>query len=164
MTAASLLDELRALGVCLYLDNEQVGYRAPKGVMTPDRLARVARRKPELAALLADDLTPRRWPIDWCEELRLESAWLRQKAAAMADPTLRQQARALADEPVPDEPTFLRWGRRLVALAVALAESNRPPDSPVSDAHGDAWEHPADRLVSIDPLDAEPHVDARGGR
>jgi hypothetical protein len=61
MTVTSLLGELRALGVRLFLDGGRVAYRAPRGIMTPELLARLSARKAELLALLTsavpDNLT-----------------------------------------------------------------------------------------------------------
>lgn len=58
MTAASLLSELQALGVRLFLDGDRLGYRAPKGTMTQDLLARVSARKAEMLALIAGPRSP----------------------------------------------------------------------------------------------------------
>jgi hypothetical protein len=52
MTATSLLGELQAVGARLLLDGDQLTYRSPKGIMTPDRLARLSAKKTEIMALL----------------------------------------------------------------------------------------------------------------
>jgi hypothetical protein len=62
-----LLGELQALGVSLFLDGDRLRYRARKGVMTPQLLARLSTRKAELLALatvgVPDNLT-----VDEAEE------------------------------------------------------------------------------------------------
>ena len=52
MSAIELLSELRHLDVRLWLDGDRLRYRAPQGVMTPERLARLSERKSEVIALL----------------------------------------------------------------------------------------------------------------
>jgi len=54
--ARELLAELQALGVTLWVEQERLRYRAPKGVLDPDRLDAMRRHKAELLTLLNDDL------------------------------------------------------------------------------------------------------------
>src|SRR5262245_40101140 len=53
MTAASLLSELRTLGVRLFISEGRLRYRASKGIMTPDLHRQLAAQKSVLLALLA---------------------------------------------------------------------------------------------------------------
>lgn len=53
MIAAEVLSELQAKGVTLAPEGDKLRWRAPKGTMTPDLLARVREAKPALLALLA---------------------------------------------------------------------------------------------------------------
>jgi pyochelin synthetase len=51
--ASQLLASLEAVGVSLWLDNAQLRYRAPKGVMTPQRLAELRAHRDGIIAALA---------------------------------------------------------------------------------------------------------------
>ena len=52
MSATAVLDELRALAVELAADGQDIVYRAPKGVMTPERVATLSTHKGEILPLL----------------------------------------------------------------------------------------------------------------
>lgn len=52
MTAAALLAELRRRGVELWAEGDRLGYRAPRGALTPELREAVAARKGELLELL----------------------------------------------------------------------------------------------------------------
>ena len=49
---ADLLSSLESIGVHLWLEDAQLRYRAPRGVMTPDRLESLRSRRTEITALL----------------------------------------------------------------------------------------------------------------
>jgi pyochelin synthetase len=53
-----LLDGLATIGISLWLDDAQVRYRAPKGVMTPERLELLRRHREQIAAALAGAAGP----------------------------------------------------------------------------------------------------------
>jgi hypothetical protein len=53
MNAAEVLVDLQAKGVALAPDGDRLRWRAPKGAMTPELLARVREAKPALLALLS---------------------------------------------------------------------------------------------------------------
>ncbi|MFI1588224.1 amino acid adenylation domain-containing protein [Streptomyces halstedii] len=53
MNANDLLEEFRSAGVRLWREGEQLRFRAPRGVMTEERLAELRRGKAELLAALA---------------------------------------------------------------------------------------------------------------
>ncbi|MFC9947389.1 amino acid adenylation domain-containing protein [Streptomyces pratensis] len=54
MNANDLLEELRSAGVRLWREGGQLRFRAPRGVMTDERLTELRRRKEELLAAVAD--------------------------------------------------------------------------------------------------------------
>jgi hypothetical protein len=49
----ALLNELQALGIRLFLDGNRLGYRAPRGTMTPELLARLSAQKVALMDFLS---------------------------------------------------------------------------------------------------------------
>ena len=51
--AAALIESLEGMGVQLWIEDAQVRYRAPRGLMTGERLASLRERREEIAALLA---------------------------------------------------------------------------------------------------------------
>ncbi len=51
--AAALIESLEGMGVQLWIEDAQVRYRAPRGLMTGERLAALRERREEIAALLA---------------------------------------------------------------------------------------------------------------
>lgn len=53
MSVQALLSDLSAAGVRLYLEGDRLKFRAPVGVMTEDRRAKVRAHRNELIALLA---------------------------------------------------------------------------------------------------------------
>jgi amino acid adenylation domain-containing protein len=55
-TPESLLEQLRQLGVTLWYESGQLRYRAPKGVLTPERIAELRSRKDEIVAVLQSQL------------------------------------------------------------------------------------------------------------
>ncbi|WP_405792638.1 amino acid adenylation domain-containing protein [Streptomyces sp. NBC_01506] len=58
MSAEHLIAELSAAGVQLWEDAGQLRYRAPKGTLTPDRIARLRAAKEDVLAALRSDLLP----------------------------------------------------------------------------------------------------------
>ena len=58
MNPAEVLSELRGRGVVLALDGDWLRWRAPKGTMTPDLLARIREHKPILLAALRAGTSP----------------------------------------------------------------------------------------------------------
>ena len=73
MTAADLLMEFVEAGVVLWLDGEQIRYRAPAGVLDQRRRAAVSEHRPVLVDLLRSGviLPPdvNAWPMDAREDL-----------------------------------------------------------------------------------------------
>ncbi|MEW6746116.1 MAG: hypothetical protein AB1486_25525 [Planctomycetota bacterium] len=64
-TEVGLLDSLRSAGVEVSLDGDRLRVRAPRGALSGELRAEVARRAPELRALLrheVDALDPLSWP------------------------------------------------------------------------------------------------------
>ncbi len=55
MTLSKLLADLKRAGVVLSIDGGRLLFDAPAGAMTPDLLAAVKARKPELLAVLTGD-------------------------------------------------------------------------------------------------------------
>lgn len=53
--AAELIDQLNAIGFQLWCEGEQLHYRAPRGVATPEVLSKVKQHKAELIQLLSND-------------------------------------------------------------------------------------------------------------
>ena len=54
MMIEGLLSQLRRDGVRIWLENGRLRYRAPKGVLTPERLAEIRASQHEIGAFLAD--------------------------------------------------------------------------------------------------------------
>jgi amino acid adenylation domain-containing protein len=54
MLIEGLLSRLRRDGVQIWLENGRLHYRAPKGVLTPERIAEIRARQDEIGAFLAD--------------------------------------------------------------------------------------------------------------
>jgi hypothetical protein len=53
MTASTLLDQLRTVGVSIRLSGERLDLTAPRGVLTAERLEQISAVKGELIAMLA---------------------------------------------------------------------------------------------------------------
>lgn len=62
MTAAELLEELRRRGIQPIVDGDRLGFRAPRGALTPALQAAVRRHKRELLNILQD--RPPFWPLE----------------------------------------------------------------------------------------------------
>jgi amino acid adenylation domain-containing protein len=62
---AQFLSELRQEGVQLWIENGRVRYRAPKGVLTPERMAILVRQEDEILAHLP---RPRNYPLSFLQE------------------------------------------------------------------------------------------------
>jgi hypothetical protein len=54
MNASEILSSLREKGVQIWVENEKLNIRSPKGVLTPDIQAELTARKPEILAYLRD--------------------------------------------------------------------------------------------------------------
>ena len=52
MTTLELLSNLRSKDIEIWADGDQLGYKAPKGALTPDLRKELAARKSEIRALL----------------------------------------------------------------------------------------------------------------
>ncbi len=64
MTPTTLLADLQARGVRLYLAGDELRYKAKPGVMTPDLAAVIKPHKPALLALLREEEAAIRWRIE----------------------------------------------------------------------------------------------------
>jgi hypothetical protein len=58
MSAALLLEEVRGLGVTLFVEGGSVRWRGPKGVMTPELLARLSEQKAAILLMLKAAVDP----------------------------------------------------------------------------------------------------------
>jgi hypothetical protein len=58
MNASEILATLRQQGVEIWVENEKLTIRSPKGVLTPDIQAEIAANKPEILEFLRDDFHP----------------------------------------------------------------------------------------------------------
>src|SRR5436853_712787 len=58
MTIVEFLSDLQALGVKLWIDGDQLGYRAPAGALTPALRKQLAARKAEVLAFLSEAAAP----------------------------------------------------------------------------------------------------------
>ena len=67
MRIAQFLSELRQEGVQLWIENGRVRYRAPKGVLTPERMAILVRQEDEILAHLP---RPRNYPLPFLVVIR----------------------------------------------------------------------------------------------
>ncbi len=65
MTATELFTELQAAGVSLWFEGDTLRYRAPHGVITPERKAALAAHKPRLLARLHHEV---RWRVEAMRE------------------------------------------------------------------------------------------------
>ena len=75
MSAAALLSDLRRRGVELTADGDQLRYRAPRGVLSPDVLADLRTHKRELLAELGAASVEGAGVTDTCEFQRLQVTW-----------------------------------------------------------------------------------------
>jgi hypothetical protein len=78
VTLAMLLAELEGAGVVFTLDGEQVRFRAPRGVLTVERLAAVRAHKPVLLALLRARQRPQPPELDPARLAAAIDVWERQ--------------------------------------------------------------------------------------
>jgi pyochelin synthetase len=62
MSATELVDHLRSIGVQLWVDGENLRFRAPRDVLGADLKAALKAAKPDVIALLADETAPLRAP------------------------------------------------------------------------------------------------------
>ncbi len=69
MTAALSLPELKARGIEVWAEGEQLHYRAPAATVTPDLLAALKARKPELLAELTKRVTLEQSAAEACQGL-----------------------------------------------------------------------------------------------
>ena len=64
MTVAALMDQLKGAGVELFIEGNRLGFRAPKGMLTPEIRQALAENKVDILAALAtnkpDDYGPGR--------------------------------------------------------------------------------------------------------
>lgn len=74
MNLDALLDRLAARSVTVRLDNGELRYRAPIGVMTSEFAAELSRHRPALEKHLACDAPIRHWPADLREAFEERAA------------------------------------------------------------------------------------------
>jgi hypothetical protein len=99
MTATELFTELQAAGVSLWFEGDVLRYRAPHGVITPERKAVLAAQKPKLLARLHHEV---RWRVEAMRDQvpeRGQIPFLVARSPVPGSPVQSQPPQAKADGP-----------------------------------------------------------------